>query len=56
MERFVWYVTVGGVAVVAGLWIGRLFDGGSAPWLVGVLLAILGVIGLGIGIESEIEV
>lgn len=54
MERFVQYVTVGGVVVVAGLWLMALFAPGSPLWLLGIVLTILGGGGLTFGIGSEI--
>ena len=55
MERFVRIIVVGGVALVAGLWVATLFGAWSLPWLVGVVLAFGGVGGLAGGIWEEIE-
>jgi len=56
MERFVQFVLIGGVALVAGLWLARLFAAGSPLWMLGAALAALGVVGLLFGIGIEIEV
>lgn len=55
MERFVQLIVTGGVALVAGLWLVRILDAGSPPWLVGAGLVVLGVGGLASGIWSEVE-
>ena len=55
MERFVQFVVAGGLALVAGLWAARLFGAWTVPWSIGVLLAVLGVVGLGAGIWSKID-
>lgn len=55
VERFVELVVLGGIALVAGLWIVALFPSGSLPWAIGVALALLGVGGLAGGIRSEVD-
>lgn len=55
MERFVQFVTGGGVALVVGLWIASLFGTGSGPWVLGGALAALGGGALLTGIAIEIE-
>jgi hypothetical protein len=55
VERFVWLVVCGGLALVVGLWIATLADPRSLPWAVGVALALLGVGGLAGGVRSEID-
>lgn len=55
MERFVQYITGGGVVVVVGFWLMEFFALGSPPWLLGAALAILGGAGLAFGIGREIE-
>jgi hypothetical protein len=54
-EQFVQLVVGGGIALVAGLWALELAAVWSAPWLLGISLALLGVAGLGYGIWSQIE-
>lgn len=53
-ERFVGAIVLGGVALVAGLWVVELLSG--AVQLAGVGLVGVGVIGLAWGIYSELEV
>jgi len=55
IERFFRLVVAGGVALVAGLWIVRLFEWGTAPSLAGALVALLGASALVVGIASEVE-
>lgn len=55
MERFVRFVVVGGVALVAGLWLARLFAPRSPPGALGVALAALGCVALLYGIGLELE-
>jgi len=55
MERFVRLIVAGGLALVAGLWISQSGPQGSAAWLVGVVLAALGVVALAVGIYSPLE-
>ena len=55
MERFVRVIVAGGVALVAGLWVVRLFEWGSTKSLAGAALVVLGACALGVGIASEIE-
>lgn len=55
MERFVRAITGGGIALVAGLWVLTLFDARSPPWLLGVGLVLLGLVGLAAGIWTEVE-
>jgi hypothetical protein len=54
MERFVQSVLVGGVALVAGLWLLALFEAATTPWFVGAGLATLGSGGLVAGIGTEV--
>lgn len=56
MEWFVRYVVAGGIALVAGLWAAAWFATGSGPWLAGVALAALGLVGLATGIGRELSV
>lgn len=56
MEQFVQRVVVGGVAIVAGLWGAELATPASAPWIAGVVVAVAGAAGLGIGIRRELAV
>lgn len=56
VERFVWLIVGGGIALVAGLWLVAFFDAWSVAWLAGVGLALLGAGSLGSGIDSRIEI
>lgn len=56
VERFVVAIVAGGLALVAGLWLVSLFEARSAVWLLGLGLALLGVLGLAGGIWSQVEV
>lgn len=55
MERFVQLIVAGGIALVAGLWLVRLLEAWSPPWLAGATLVVLGVLGLASGIRSEVD-
>ena len=55
MERFVVAIVLGGVALVAGLWLVTLSGTFSTAWLAGAVLVCLGLLGLGAGIWSEVE-
>ncbi|AEH38179.1 hypothetical protein [Halopiger xanaduensis] len=55
MERFVQLIVVGGLALVAGLWLAALFARGSTVWIAGVGLALLGAASVFAGIGSELE-
>lgn len=55
MERFVRVVLAGGLVLVAGLWAARLLEAWTIPWLAAVAVSVLGVVGLGGGIATEIE-
>jgi len=55
VERFLQLVVAGGLALVAGLWLTAAFAVGTAGWLVGGGLALLGVVGLTAGIHRELE-
>jgi amino acid transporter len=54
MERFVRLVVAGGLATVAGLWGIALTSRASPPWLVGILLATLGLLAMGAGTYEEL--
>lgn len=56
VERFVWLIVGGGIALVAGLWLVAFFDAWSVAWLAGAGLALLGAGSLGGGIDSRIEI
>lgn len=55
MEHFVQFVLIGGLALVVGLWITASFASGTAPWLAGVTVALLGCGALVVGIRSPLE-
>ncbi|MFB6300058.1 MAG: hypothetical protein ABEH65_07340 [Halobacteriales archaeon] len=55
MERFAWFVTVGGLLLVAGLWIIELPATTPRLQLVGVAISVAGMIGLLYGIAIELE-
>lgn len=55
MESFVWYIVAGGIALVAGLWVLEFGAAWTLLWGAGIALATLGIAGLSVGIESEIE-
>lgn len=55
-ERFVRFIVAGGLALVAGLWLTRLFAARSWVWILGVVLAVTGVVALAVGIRSQIEI
>ncbi|WP_267643342.1 hypothetical protein [Haloarchaeobius amylolyticus] len=55
VERFVQLIVLGGIALVAGLWVSTLSATWSVPWLVGSALVLLGLGGLALGIWSEVE-
>jgi len=54
-ERFVRLLVVGGIVLVAGLWVSALSGRWSLPWLLGAGLAVGGACALGVGIWSEID-
>ena len=54
-EGFVRLVVAGGIALVVGLWAVHLGAAGTAPWLVGAGLALVGAMSLAAGIWSQIE-
>lgn len=54
MERFVSMVTGAGIALVVGLWLIRIFEFGSLPWVLGVGLILVGAGGLAGGIRSQL--
>ncbi|WP_185903263.1 hypothetical protein [Halonotius terrestris] len=55
MERFVLFIVAGGLALVAGLWGGQIADPASQAWLGSVAVAVVGVLALAVGINSQIE-
>lgn len=55
MESFVWYIVTGGFALVVGLWLLEFGTAWTFLWGAGIALAVLGSLGLAVGIESEIE-
>ncbi|QCS41340.1 hypothetical protein [Natrinema versiforme] len=55
MERFVQSIVAGGVVLIGACWLVALVEFGSAPWLVGVALALLGSGAVVAGILTELE-
>jgi len=55
MERFVQFIVVGGLALLAGLWGSQIVDEFSQAWLGSVAVAVVGVLALAVGINSQIE-
>ncbi len=55
MERFVQALVLGGLALLAGLWLTEFRGARSTPWIVGIGLAGLGLVGLLVGIVSELD-
>lgn len=55
IEPFAMVVVVGGLAMVAGLWLVELFDVLSTAWVLGVGVTALGLLLLGAGINSQVE-
>lgn len=55
MERFLARIVGGGVALVAGLWLGWLFEAGTTPWLAGSALVAGGAVALAAGMWTEVE-
>lgn len=55
MERFTQLIVVGGLALVAGLWVVTLLEAWSLPWLLGIVLVLGGLGGLGSGIWIEVD-
>ncbi len=55
MEDFVQAITVGGLALVAGLWMRTLASGGAATEVLGIGLILLGIAGLGYGLWDVLE-
>jgi hypothetical protein len=56
MERFVRYILAGGIALVAGLWVTTGFGWGTPVWIGGAVVALLGSLGLAVGIGTELTV
>lgn len=55
MERFVLAIVVGGVVLVAGLWLVGLFGTRHPAWLIGLGLILTGSAGLSWGIWTELD-
>ncbi|WP_226480610.1 hypothetical protein [Natrinema amylolyticum] len=55
MERFVQLIVAGGLVLVAACWLVAIVEYGSAPWIGGVVLALLGTGAVLAGIASELE-
>jgi hypothetical protein len=55
MERFVWLIVAGGIALVGGLWLVAVFELWLIAWAVGAALALLGTGSLLTDIGSEID-
>ena len=55
MERFVQFMVAGGLALLAGLWGSQIVDASSQAWLGSVAIAVVGILALAVGINSQIE-
>lgn len=55
MEDFVQAIIVGGLALVAGLWVRTLTPGEVPTEILGVGLILLGIAGLGYGLWDVLE-
>lgn len=55
MEDFVQAITLGGLALVAGLWVRTLAPDGAVTEILGIGLVLLGIAGLGYGLWDVLE-
>lgn len=55
MERFVQWITGGGLALVAGLWLVTLPQAGWVPWGLGLVLVVSGLGSLAYGLWVRID-
>ncbi|MFQ3476133.1 hypothetical protein HKK80_07715 [Halonotius sp. F2-221B] len=55
MERFVQFIVAGGLALVVGLWGSQIAAPSSQAWLGSVAVALVGVVALAVGINSQID-
>lgn len=55
MERFVQALMLGGLALLAGLWLTEFRGAWSPTWMLGIGIAGLGLVGLLVGIASELN-
>lgn len=55
MERFVQAITGGGLSLIVGLWLVRLFEVGAFLYLLGSVLILLGIGGLAGGIWTGLR-
>ncbi|WP_222916754.1 hypothetical protein [Natrinema sp. SYSU A 869] len=55
MERFVQLIVAGGIVLVAACWLVAFVEYGSAPWVGGIVLALLGAGAVVAGITNELE-
>lgn len=55
MERFVQFVVAGGLTMVVGLWMTELTATWSIPWLIGVVVALVGMVVSLAGIYRELS-
>lgn len=56
MERFVQLIVGGGVMLVVGLWISWFVGFGSYIWFVSIVVALVGLVGVLVGVWMEVEV
>lgn len=55
IERFVRLIVVGGLDMLAGLWVVALSRPWAGPWLFGAALALVGAGGVTVGIWRPLE-
>lgn len=55
IQRFVRFIVVGGLALLAGLWVVTIARPWAAPWIVGLALVLLGAGGVTVGIWRPLD-
>lgn len=56
MERFVRFIIIGGLTLLAGLWLLRLSTRMAPLWTVGLVATIIGIGILGAGIRNGLDI